>query len=225
MMSKAKVLFIDDDVLLGNIVTMALTAEGYVVHQQNSLTGIKAVVCEFRPSIIIMDVEIGAEDGIDAIPGLYAVSPEIPIIIISSHTESHEVVRALRNGAKVYLKKPFEIEELIAYIERYANIAHILIPKIKIASLELDVQNHILYQGIQKMKKLSKLEFALLLLLSEHQGEIVSRHEISKLWEETVVDNHSLYNLVRKLRNALSVDPHIEIVAAGGNGYILKIEK
>ena len=78
-MSKAKVLFIDDDVMLGNIVTMALTEEGYVVHQQNSLTGIKAVVGEFRPSIIVMDVEVGAEDGIDVMPELYAVSPEIPI--------------------------------------------------------------------------------------------------------------------------------------------------
>lgn len=51
-MSKAKVLFIDDDVMLGNIVTMALTEEGYAVHQQNSLTGIKAVVNEFRPAIM-----------------------------------------------------------------------------------------------------------------------------------------------------------------------------
>lgn len=109
MMSKAKVLFIDDDVMLGNIVTMALTEEGYAVHQQNSLTGIKAVVNEFRPAIIVMDVEIGVEDGIDVMPELYAVSPEIPIIVISSHTESNELIRALRNGAIAYLKKPFEI--------------------------------------------------------------------------------------------------------------------
>lgn len=118
-MSKAKVLFIDDDVMLGNIVTMALTEEGYVVHQQNSLTGIKAVVGEFRPSIIVMDVEVGAEDGIDVMPELYAVSPEIPIIVISSHSESNEVVRALQNGAVAYLKKPFETEELTIYKTSY----------------------------------------------------------------------------------------------------------
>lgn len=224
-MNKAKVLFIDDDVMLGNIVTTALTDEGYVVHQQNSLTGIKAVASEFRPAIIVMDVEIGAEDGIDAMPELYAVSPEIPIVIISSHTASNEVVRALQNGAVAYLKKPFEPEELIAYIERYAHTAQKLLPKIKIASLELDVQNHILYQGSRKLKRLSKLEFALLLLLNEHQGEIVSHGEISKLWGGAIIEDHSLYNLIAKLRKTLSVDVHIKIDTVGGDGYILQIEK
>lgn len=224
-MNKARVLFIDDDVMLGNIVTTALTDEGYVVHQQNSLTGIKVVVSEFRPAIIVMDVEIGAEDGIDAMPELYAVSPEIPIVIISSHTASNEVVRALQNGAVAYLKKPFEPEELIAYIERYAHTAQKLLPKIKIASLELDVQNHILYQGSRKLKRLSKLEFALLLLLNEHQGEIVSHGEISKLWGGAIIEDHSLYNLIAKLRKTLSVDVHIKIDTVGGDGYILQIEK
>lgn len=224
-MNKARVLFIDDDVMLGNIVTMALTNEGYMVHQQNSLTGIKAVVSEFRPAIIVMDVEIGTEDGIDAMPELYAVSPEIPIVIISSHTASNEVVRALQNGAVAYLKKPFEPEELIAYIERYAHTAQKLLSKIKIASLELDVQNHILYQGSRKLKRLSKLEFALLLLLNEHQGEIVSHGEISKLWGGAIIEDHSLYNLIAKLRKTLSVDVHIKIDTVGGDGYILQIEK
>lgn len=222
-MSKAKVLFIDDDVMLGNVMTLALTDEGYVVHQQNSLTGIKAVISEFKPAIIVMDVEIGAEDGIDVIPELYTVSPKIPIVIISSHIASHEVVRALQNGAVAYLKKPFEVEELMAYIERYAHTTQKLLPKIKIASLELDVQNHILYQGSRKLKRLSKLEFALLILLYDHQGEIVSHIEINKLWEEAIVDNHSIYNLIAKLRKTLSVDANIEISTAERDGYILRI--
>ena len=95
-----------------------------MVHQQNSLTCIKAVVGEFKPSIIIMDVEVGAEDGIDVMPEVYTIAPEIPIIVISSHSESNEVVRALQNGAVAYLKKPFETEELAAYIKRHANVTH-----------------------------------------------------------------------------------------------------
>ena len=115
---------------------------------------------------------------------------------------------------------------MIAYIERYAITAGNSVPKIKIASLELDIQNHILYQGTQGLKKLSKLEFALLLLLNEHPGEIVSHDEISKLWEEATVDNHSLYNLIAKLRKTLSVDARIEIAtASGGDGYMLRIGK
>lgn len=223
-MSKEKVLFIDDDVMLGNIVTMALTEEGYVVHQQNSLTGIKAVVSEFRPAVIVMDVAVGADDGIDVIPELDTVSPGIPIIIISSHIESREVVRALRNGAAVYLKKPFETEELTAYIKRYAMTVCNPVPRMKIASLELDTRSRILYRENQKLKRLSRLEFALLSLLNEHPGEVVSHDEISGLWEETVVDNHSIYNVVGKLRKVLSADARIELVTAGKDGYALKIK-
>ena len=112
---------------------------------------------------------------------------------------------------------------MLAYIERYVDTTHTFAPKIKIASLELDVQTHILYQGSQKLKKLSKLEFALLLLLNEHQGEIVSHIEINKLWEEAIVENHSIYNLIAKLRKTLSVDANIEISTAERDGYILRI--
>lgn len=223
-MSKARVLFINDDVMLGNIVTLALTEEGYEVHLQNSLSGIKAVVGAFKPGLVVMDVEIGMEDSIDVLPELYAVFPEIPVLVISSHTESHEVARALRSGAVAYLKKPFEVEELTAYIERYAHAARTFVSKIKIASLELDVQSHILYREGWELKKLSKLEFALLLLLNEHAGERVPHDEIGKLWEGTMADNHSLYNLVAKLRKVLSVDARIEIATAGGNGYLLRIK-
>lgn len=82
-----------------------------------------------------MDVEVGAEDGIDVMPERSAVSPEIPIIVISSHSESNEVVK--QNGAAAYLKKPFETEELTAYIKRHTNVTHNFISRIKIASLEL----------------------------------------------------------------------------------------
>lgn len=224
-MNKAKVLFIDDDIVLGNIVTTALTEAGYTVHQQNSLTGVKAVVSEFGPDVIVMDVEIGTEDGIEVIPALYAIAPGIPVLVISSHIESSEVVRALRNGATNYLKKPLEMEELTAYIEHYAKAkSHSPVPRIKMASLELDLQDHTLYQGERKLKKLSRLEFALLLLLNERMGKTVGHNEINRLWEGATVEAHSLYNLIAKLRKTLAADTRIGLASMGGDGYMLKIE-
>lgn len=220
-MSKGKVLFIDDDIALGNIVTAALTDEGYEVHQQNSLLGVKGIISEFKPDILILDIEIGTEDGIDKMPELHRVAPELPIIIISSHKEEKEVVRALCNKAVAYLRKSFGVEELIAYIERYI---HPVAPsRMTIASLELDAVTRILSQGGKEVKKLSKLEFALLSLLYEHCNTAVSREEIYGLWENAAeVDNHSLYNLIAKLKNILSVDANVEI-SKDGDGYVLKI--
>lgn len=220
-MSKGKVLFIDDDIALGNIVTAALTDEGYEVHQQNSLRGVKGIISEFKPDILILDIEIGTEDGIDKMPELHLVAPDLPFIIISSHKEEKEVVRALRNKAVAYLRKSFGVEELIAYIERYIN--PVAPSRMTIASLELDANTRILSQGGKEVKKLSKLEFALLSLLYEHCNTAVSREEIYGLWENaTEVDNHSLYNLIAKLKNILSVDANVEI-SKDGDGYVLKI--
>lgn len=220
-MSKGKVLFIDDDIALGNIVTAVLTDEGYEVHQQNSLRGIKGIISEFKPSILILDIEIGTEDGIDKMPELHLMAPDLPVIVISSHKEEKEVVRALRNKAVAYLRKPFGVEELMAYLERYINPA--APSPLTIASLELDAVTRILSQDGKEVKKLSKLEFALLSLLYEHCNAAVSREEIYGLWENAAeVENHSLYNLISKLKNVLSVDANIEI-SKSGDGYVLRI--
>ncbi len=68
--NKMKILFIDDDLLLGQIIATALAEEGYEVCYQNSLTAMVAVAEEVKPDVVVLDVEIGEADGIEAIPDL-----------------------------------------------------------------------------------------------------------------------------------------------------------
>lgn len=219
-MNETKVLFIDDDVALGQLVTAALQEEGFDIHYQSSILGAKSVVEELKPNVIVLDVEIGLYDGIDVAPELKQIVPEAPILFISSHTESHEVIRALATGAVTYLKKPIEIEELIAYIKRYA-VPIKSSTVIKLASFELDLSTRILYKNAELVKKLSKLEFMLLKLLYEHRGQVVSRQEIEKLWEGTIMSDHSLYNFIVKLRKLFADDKDISLVTMQENGYVL----
>ena len=109
-----KVLIVDDDTLLGNILTQALKEEGYEVHYQSSTISLIPAVKEFRPNLMVLDIEIGNQDGINCMNDIQQIAPGLPILIISSHTESAEVKRALQQGAVAYLKKPFETEELCA---------------------------------------------------------------------------------------------------------------
>ena len=221
-MNKTKILLIDDDVILSSIISTALTDEGYDVHYQSSLTGITNTLAQINPNIMILDVEIGTEDGIEIASELRIIAPGTPILYISSHIESSEVVRALQSGAVAYLKKPFEMEELIAYINRYAQ--PLSNTTIKIASLELDIQTRTLYQKSKELKRLSKLEFALFKLFYYHRGEIVSYKEIEGLWDNSTMNEHSLYNYIVKLRKLLAVDSNITISTIEGNGYILTIK-
>lgn len=220
-MDTIKVLLVDDDVMLSSIITTALKDEGYEVHYQSSLTGITTILNEFKPDIMVLDVEIGTGDSIDNASELKMAAPGTPILYISSHTESHEVARALKSGAVAYLKKPFSVEELIAYVDRHAHPVSNTI--IKIGSLELDIQTRTIYQASKELKRLSKLEFSLLKLLYSHKGEIVSYEKIEELWEDAIMNEHSLYNYIVKLRKILAADPDISISTIGGNGYMLLV--
>lgn len=67
--------FIDDDIALGHIYTMILQEEGYEVLYQTSLNGAKACIVETHPDMIVLDVEIGNKNGIEAVPELKAIAP------------------------------------------------------------------------------------------------------------------------------------------------------
>ena len=165
-----KVLLIDDDTLLGNILTTALASEGYEVHYQSSLTGLRAVVREFQPNIAVLDIEVGTGDGIASMPDLKRVADTLPVIIISSHTDNEEVRRALQQGAVVYLRKPIDVYEMMAYIDRYA---HDWKPSVlHIGLLELSVESRILTYRGKEVKRLTRLEYGILALLYENRGKV-----------------------------------------------------
>ena len=213
-----KVLLIDDDTLLGNILTTALKSEGYEVHYQSSLTGLKAIAKEFQPNIAVLDIEVGTGDGIACMPDLKRVADTLPVIIISSHTDNEEVRRALQQGAVVYLKKPIDIYEMMAYIDRYAH--HWKPSVLHIGQLELNTESRMLSHQGTEVKRLTWLEYSILTLLYENEGKCVPYADFSKLWEETSMSEASLQNYISRVRKALSIDPTISLDSSG-RGYIL----
>lgn len=110
MEAKVKILFIDDDITFGRICTIILQEKGYEVFYQTTLNGAKACIAEAHPDIIVLDVEIGNQNGIEVAPEITVIAPNVPVLFISSHTESHWVVQALEVGAVAYLKSPFMLK-------------------------------------------------------------------------------------------------------------------
>lgn len=221
-MDKIKVLFVDDDMALGNIVTLALEDLGYEVHYQTSLAGIKNVVKEMLPDVVVLDVEIGAKNGIEVIPELKLIVPEVPVLIVSSHLGSENVTKALEAGAVGYLKKPFDIMELQAYIRRFAKPFR---PKgIEFGIFRLKAGENLLMKGDEVARKLSMFEYKLLQLLVLNLNEIVTREQIEQdLWGKlaTGSSEQSLNNYVAKLRKYLAEDPALELETIPRMGYKL----
>lgn len=221
-MDKVRVLFVDDDVALGNIVSLALEDAGYEVHYQTSLAGIKTVVKEMLPDVVVLDVEIGAKNGIEVIPELKLVVPETPVLIVSSHVGSENVTKALEMGAVTYLKKPFEIVELLAYINRFAK--PFCSKGMELGMFHLNAEEHLLMKGEEAVKKLSTLECKLLKMLVLGMNGTVTREEIEQeLWGECVTESceQSLNNYISKLRKYLAEDKQLELVTIPRVGYKL----
>lgn len=213
-----KVLLIDDDTLLGNILTTALTMEGLEIHYQSSLTGLKAIVEEFEPNIAVLDIEIGPNDGISRMPDIRKVADALPIIIISSHKEVEMVERALQEGAVAYLNKPIEVSVLKAYIERFAH--EWKRRSLYIGEMVLDTETRILTYCGEEVKRLTLMEYRLMDLLYKHMGKSVSYADFKELWEDGSMSEASLQNFVSKIRKILSVDKTVSLNSTG-KGYAL----
>lgn len=211
-----KVLLIDDDVVFSQVATTVLKEHGMDVHYQNALTAVTDVVKAYQPSVILLDIEIGNDDGINIIPQIRAASSAVPIIVISSHTELAEVERALNQGAVNYLKKPFDMEEMAAFVRRYA-VPHASF--ISIGTLKLNLESRELYKDGMRLKKLTPLEFELLTRLYLDMGNVVSKEKLLTHGNRDL-DIHTLYNYIRKLNNLLQADKNLAIYKEG-NGYVL----
>lgn len=217
---KIKVLFIDDDLFLGQIVGTALQKKGYEVIYQNSLVGAKSSLAESHPDIIILDVEIGTSNGIDAMPQLKAIAPETPVLFVSSHADSDTTIQAISAGGVNYLKKPLDIEVLAVYIERFATPHDY---SMAIGALILNTgTRELLDKDSNVIKLLSESEYKLLKLLAAYLNQTVSREQIEKeVWAEGFGSEQSLNNFISKLRKYLGADPRLELITMQKEGYKL----
>lgn len=224
-MEQLKILLVDDDLKFGQLIVMGLHNMGYKVHFQTSLAGVEDAISKFNPSVILLDVEIGEENGMEKAKDLLLLFPSIPIIFVSSHVESSFVVEGISAGGSLYLKKPFDIEELDAYIRRFSRDQKTT-DKISFGNYQLNTCSNELYYGNNSIAKLTPLERnALLLFLKNKNSPISSALFAMNLWGENNPLNvdQNIYNIISKLRKYLNKDNQVQIKTIKGAGYQLTI--
>jgi len=117
-MSSGKILVIDDDRNLLEIIEMRLESSGYAV--TTSLVEEEALRIGAGQSfdLAIVDLQLAKQDGISLMEELHLMQPDMPVIILTAHGSIESAVEAMRRGAYTYLTKPFDHRELILHIER-----------------------------------------------------------------------------------------------------------
>jgi two-component system alkaline phosphatase synthesis response regulator PhoP len=221
-MAKNKVLVIDDEESILNLVTSYLEKEGYqIATATDGLSGLKAART-FKPDIVVLDIMLPEMDGIELLTQLRRES-NVYVIMLTAKTEETDKIVGLSVGADDYVTKPFSPRELTARIKAALR-------RLKLGSqqadrnvlafkhIRIDVGSRRVWMNNDEIE-LTAMEFDLLTALAEHSGMVLSREQLlENVWghdyygELRVVDVH-----IGHIRQKLGDDRFIGTVR--GVGY------
>ncbi|MFM6971531.1 MAG: MtrAB system response regulator MtrA [Rhodoluna sp.] len=203
-----KILVVDDDNALREMVGIVLAAEGFEVSNHDAGTGALEAFKSFEPDLVLLDVMLPGKDGINVCREIRAISGT-PIIMLTAKTESDDVVRGLEAGADDYVVKPFEPAILIARIKaRLRPLSSQPEETVNIGPLTLDIVGHEVRRGSEKVL-LTPLEFNLLLTLAVKPKQVFTREMLLEtVWGYHYKADTRLVNVhVQRLRSKIEDDP------------------
>lgn len=219
-----RILVIDDDIYIGNILEEVLTKEGYQVLRAYSGTEALLVLSSSRPDLILLDLMLPGLSGEEVLPRIR----EFPVIVLSAKADLDSKVNLLLGGASDYVTKPFEIKELLARItavlRKNASYAGDIL---SFDDISLDMMTHIV-SARGKEVRLTRTEFAIFKTLLLNPSQVIAK---SLLLERISMDTpdcteHSLKTHVSNLRKKLrDVGGREYIEAVWGIGFRLIPEK
>lgn len=218
-----RILVIDDDVALSEMLQLVLRADGFDASWCSS--GLRAVEAfhRYRPDLVLLDLMLPGRDGVDVCRDIRAVSG-VPIVMLTAKSDTRDVVEGLEAGADDYVAKPFKVKELLARIRTRLR-RHDQGPQpqeLVLADLVINAAEHTVRRG-PTLIPLTPLEFDLLLVLAQRPRQALSRELLlQQVWGYRTIADTKLVNVhIQRLRSKIERDPeHPEIiVTVRGVGY------
>jgi two-component system, OmpR family, phosphate regulon response regulator PhoB len=209
-MEKKKILVVDDEPDVTDLVAYHMKAKGFHVETLNDATASISKARNYQPDLIILDIMMPHLSGIQ-ICRILRADPKlakVPIIFLTAKSESHDRIEGLESGADDYLAKPFSPKELVLRVEsilrRVSSPKEPTAAKLHIGDIVLDSETHrVTVHG--ELLELTATEFKLLQLLMERQGRVQTReHLLLNVWNySTEIETRTVDTHVRRLREKL----------------------
>lgn len=225
-MSEAiRVLVIDDEAPIRNVLRMHLTAQGYsLTEAKNGAEGLSKAA-EFHPNLIILDLGLPDMDGYEVLKELRQWTT-VPVLFLTATDDETTKVRLLDKGADDYLTKPFGPAELLARVRvslRHSGTVEAT-PVFESGDLKVDLnQKQVWVDG--KIVKLTTTEYEVLARLARSPGKVVAQNTLMKqIWGSTAEDQtHYLRIYINQLRKKIEKIPSkpCHILTDPGAGYRL----
>ncbi|MDX1685001.1 MAG: response regulator transcription factor [Saprospiraceae bacterium] len=226
-MSKAKILYVEDEPFLAKIVMETLQGRDFeVVHVESGNHALSAFMKE-EPDLCVLDVMLPGKDGFTLGSEIRKIKPNLPIIFLTARDQVEDVTKGFSSGGNDYIRKPFSMEELLVRIDNLLSMTGAIERReksdpISFGMLELDSVGMLL-RTPQGDVQLSHRENEILkMLFTSPDGQIERKEILLQIWgDDSFFNSRNLDVYIRKIRKHLSADPGIQLITLKGVGYRL----
>ncbi len=225
--STPRVLVVDDERSITDLVSMALRYEGLQVEVASGGRQALESISRFRPQLVVLDVMLPDLSGFDVLERMKrdGIGGRVPVLFLTARDTLDDKLRGFTLGGDDYMTKPFSVEELIVRVRAILRRVHGdgQSPRLAVADLELDEESHEVYRGSTAIE-LTPTEFKLLHYLMLNAGRVVSKSQIlDRVWQYDFDGNANVVEIyISYLRKKVdSLGPRL-IHTVRGVGYSIR---
>jgi two-component system, OmpR family, response regulator len=221
-----RVLVVDDEPNLAEVVTMALRFQGFTVETAATGREALAAVAKFKPHLMVLDVMLPDMDGFEVASRLGAQRAGVPIIFLTARDATEDKIRGLSGGGDDYMTKPFSLEELVARIRTILRRTGQTAPdsgRLVFEDLELDEESREVTRAGAPIE-LTATEYRLLRYLMLNPRRVMTRAQLlDHVWNyDFGGDGRVLETYISYLRKKLDAHGPPLIKTVRGVGYALQ---
>jgi two-component system, OmpR family, phosphate regulon response regulator PhoB len=224
----AKLLLVDDEPAIREMINFALSRSGFECIEAEDAAAAKRLISSERPDMLLLDVMMPGQSGLDLARELRSreATKDIPIIMLTARGTDQDKIRGLDVGADDYMTKPFSPGELIARINALLRRSSLDQSELQLAGLRLNPDTHEVFSGDDRIE-LSPLEFKLLHFLMARPERVFSRAQLlDRVWgSENYIEDRTVDVHIRRLRAALESAGHASLIqTVRGVGYRMSVK-
>lgn len=222
-----RMLVVDDEKTLSDLVAMALRYEGWDVQTANDGMSAVRAAREFDPDAVVLDVMLPDMTGLDVLARLREHQPHVPVLFLTAKDAVEDRVAGLTAGGDDYVTKPFSLEEVVArlrgLIRRTSAVATTPESVLRVGDLTLDEDSHEVTRGGEEIV-LTATEFELLRYLMRNPKRVLSKAQIlDRVWNYDFGGQANVVELyISYLRKKVDAGRNPMIHTMRGAGYVLK---
>ncbi|AWL39589.1 MULTISPECIES: response regulator transcription factor [Streptomyces] len=222
-----RVLIVDDEASLAELLSMALRYEGWEVRSAGDGAGALSTARDFRPDAVILDVMLPDMDGLTVLGRLRRELPDVPVLFLTARDAVEDRIAGLTAGGDDYVTKPFSLEEVVArlrgLIRRSGTATARSESTLVVGDLVLDEDSHDVSRGADSIH-LTATEFELLRFLMRNPRRVLSKAQIlDRVWNYDFGGQANVVELyISYLRKKIDAGRSPMIHTRRGAGYLIK---